>query len=233
MASWTKRICLTLALLMGIVGCAEPKKYGVENKLSWFGPRRMVWAVAPAVNLSGMKEVDPLLQGDLAYQSLQEVNGITAIPVNRVVEVYTTLHLDKVQSEEQAALVCDLLGCDGLLVPTVTAYDPYDPPKLGASLQLFTKDGLERQQNVDVHDLARAATPGPNDSVPRSQTFHQAVGMFDAQNGSVRNALMSYAAGRHDPAGPLGSKEYLVNMDRYCGFVYHELIGQLLNSMEQ
>lgn len=220
-------------LMLSCVGCQEQPKYGVENPLNWFGQRRVVWAVAPAVNLSGMKEVDPLLQGDLVYQSLQEVNGITAIPVNRVVEVYTTLHLEKVQSEEQAALVCDLLGCDGLLVPTVTAYDPYDPPKLGASLQLFTKDGLERQRNVDVHDLARQATPGPNDSIQRSQTFHQAVGMFDAQNGSVRNALAAYAAGRHDPAGPLAGKEYLVNMDRYSGFVYHELIGQLIQSIGQ
>jgi hypothetical protein len=28
----------------------------------------------------------------------------------------------------------------------------------------------------------------------------------------------------------MGAKEYLVSMERYCGFVYHELIGQLLKA---
>jgi hypothetical protein len=54
--------------------------------------------------------------------------------------------------------------------------------------------------------------------------------MFDAANGSVRDRLRRYAAGRHDPAGPLGEKEYYVSMDRYCGFVYSELIDQLVAS---
>ena len=49
-----------------------------------------------------------------------------------------------------------------------------------------------------------------------------------AANGSVREAVLTYAKGRNDPLGPLGSKEYLVNMDRYCGFVYHALITDLI-----
>jgi len=52
--------------------------------------------------------------------------------------------------------------------------------------------------------------------------------MYDAANGSVRQQLLDYAQGRQDPAGPLGSKEYFVSMDRYCGFVYHELISDLV-----
>jgi hypothetical protein len=58
----------------------------------------------------------------------------------------------------------------------------------------------------------------------------QAVGMFDAANGTVRDRLKLYAAGRHEPAGPLGEKEYYVSMDRYCGFAYSELIEQLMAS---
>ena len=38
------------------------------------------------------------------------------------------------------------------------------------------------------------------------------------------------AAGRADPTGPYGSDEYLVDMDRYCGFVYHALLADLMNS---
>jgi len=216
-------------------GCAEQvKPYGVERQAAYLSPlkKREVWAVAPAVNLSGYRDADPLLQADIVYQQLQQVRGLTVLPVNRVIEVYATLKIDKVQSNEQAALVCDLLGCDGLVVPTVTAYDPYDPPKLGASIQLLSRPmTFARPANVDPRDLARQAAPKVVDATPT--TVHmdivQAVGMFDASNGSVREALNGYAAGRHDPVGPMGSREYLANMDRYCGFVYHELIGEVLN----
>ena len=53
---------------------------------------------------------------------------------------------------------------------------------------------------------------------------------FDAANGTVRDRLAAYAAGRNDPVGPLGHKEYYVKMDRYCGFAYSELIEQLIAS---
>jgi len=215
-------------------GCAEkPVPYGVERQAAYLSPlkKREVWAVAPAVNLSGYRDADPLLQADLVYQQLQQVRGLTVIPVNRVVEVYATLKIDKVQSQEQAALVCDLLGCDGLMVPTVTAYDPYDPPKFGASLQLLSRPiTFARPANVDPRELVRQATPQQVDS-PQTVRFDivQSVGMFDASNGSVREALDGYVAGRHDPVGPMGPKEYLASMDRYCGFVYHELIGEVLS----
>ncbi len=71
----------------------------------------------------------------------RQVHGLTVIPVDRVVEVYASLKIDKIRIEQQAYAVCQILGCDGLIVPTVTAYDPYDPPKFGASLQLFMKPG--------------------------------------------------------------------------------------------
>jgi hypothetical protein len=91
---------------------------------------------------------------------------------------------------------------------------------------------LNRPDEIDPRALARAARPQANDSLPEPQSgpFVQAVGMFDATNGSVRDALLAYAMGRNDPAGPLGPKEYFVSMDRYCGFVYHELIGKLLRT---
>ena len=55
--------------------------------------------------------------------------------------------------------------------------------------------------------------------------------MFDAANGSVRSAVEAYSQGRHDPVGPMGWQEYLVSMDRYCGFVYNALTIDLLQSM--
>jgi hypothetical protein len=191
-----------------------------------------------------------------------------------VAEVFVTLSMDRVQNERQAQLICELLGCDGLIVPTVTAYDPYDPPKLGASLQLFVRQTPEQAQSkqeatraaatINPHDLVRqpkamdvpagsasmrpprqadaaADVPPPPAPVlppgavllpalPMDGGFVQVVGVYDAANGSVRSALEQYAQGRNDPSGPLGAQEYLMSMDRYCGFVYFTMIADLMNN---
>ena len=231
-------LLLAAAAMSSPGGCAEKEPpYGTEYIRRLPANGRAVWAVAPAINLSGQREVDPLLQADLVYDQVQQVRGLTVVPVNRVVEVYAALGIQQVNSAEQAALVCDLLGCDALLVPTVTAYDPYNPPKLGASLHLFLKPGsYARPANVDPRELARAASPPADQSLPGAAAdapFVQAVGVFDAANGSVREALAGYAAGRNDPAGPMAAKEYLLSMDRYCGFVYQSLTGDLLRTMRR
>jgi hypothetical protein len=213
-------------------GCSRTPKYGTEVVYVLPGSRPQVWAVAPALNLSGMREVDPLLQSDALYQKLQEVRGLTVVPVDRVVQVYAALRIDQVQSPAQAAVVCDALGADALVVPTVTAYDPYDPPKWGGSLQVFRAGKVAGPPPVDVRELSRLAAPDPS-MVPPPPTdagFVQAVGMFDAANGTVREALNGYARGRHDPVGPMGPREYLLNMDRYTGFAYHTLVGDLLRA---
>jgi hypothetical protein len=214
------------------IGCSQsPPPYGTERGILLPGTKRQIWAVAPVVNLSGERAVEPILQADLLYQQLQQVQGLTVVPVNRTAEVLASLRLEKVQSEQQAAIVCDLLGCNALIVPTITAYDPYNPPKLGASLQLFVKpDSFARQAGLDPREMARQASPAQDQSLPRASGIIQVVGMYDAENGSVRDALFQYAQGRHDPVGPMGAREYLVSMDRYCGFVYHGLIADLLNS---
>src|SRR5262245_60854563 len=135
----TRTICMFLVFVIATIGCQHKDSgYGTEIPLRFPGARTQVWAIAPAVDLSG-QNIDPLLQADLVFGQLQQVKGITAIPVNRVAEVYAALRISQVESEEQASVVCDLLGCDALLVPTITLYDPYNPPKLGASLQLFGK----------------------------------------------------------------------------------------------
>ena len=211
-------------------GCAT-RDYGFEQQQTFYGGQHPVWAIAPAVNLSGERNVDPVLQADLLFHQLQAVNNVTVIPVDRVVAVYAALHIDKVQSPEQAAVVCEQLGCDALVVPTITIYDPYNPPKLSASLALLPRqpgDGGGGRK-VDARELVRRASPDEGEPLPTRPPFVQVVGMYDAANGSVHHAVLAYAAGRNDPGQPLGETEFLVNMDRYCEFVYHTLIGQLLD----
>lgn len=223
------RITLAILGMMFFVTSCAPKKpipYGREAALYLPGDRPRIWGIGPAVNLSGQDGVDPLIQADLLYQQLQPVQGVTVVPVDRVVAVYQALRIAQIQSEDQAKAVCQALGLDGLLVPTVTAYDPYNPPKFGIALQLFEPKSQAATQ-ISARELAIQAAPSASADEPRKVHFLQVVGSYDAANGSVRQSLQAYAKGRFDPNSPLGGAEYYLNMDRYCGFCYHDLLRQL------
>ena len=110
--------CLALVLA---TGCARQPKYGEERQLTLNNGTHPLWAVAPAINLSGEASVDPILQADLVFEQLGAVNNVTLIPVNKVVQVFAALRISKVESQEQASIVCEQLGCDGLIIP-----DDYD-----------------------------------------------------------------------------------------------------------
>src|SRR5438477_814095 len=171
---------LTATILLTLSACSsKPPEYGTEPAIFLSGAARQTWAVAPAVNLSGVTQVDPILQADLLFGQLQQTAGLNVIPVNRVVEVLAALRIEQIQSEEQAAIICNMLGCDAVCVPTITAYDPYDPPKMGASLHLFRRTNV-LNVGVDPRELVRRSSPKPNDSTPARSNFVQVVGMFDA-----------------------------------------------------
>jgi hypothetical protein len=214
-------------------GCSwHQKPYGEEQQSFLPGEHRQVWAVAPTINISGESQIDPLLQSDLVYQEMQKVHGLTVIPVDRVVEVYISMKIDKIQNERQANDICQVLGCDGLIVPTITAYDPYDPPKFGASLQLFVKPGtFQKMPTIDPRQLERSATTVPLPKMPQTHNMAQVVELYDAADGTVRDQVTAYSKGRTDPNGPLGSQEIIMSMDRYCAFGYHELLNELLGNL--
>ena len=232
-----------LALPLASVSCAKKDSYGVETKLRLPAERQQVWAVAPALNLSGTDGIDPLLQADLLYAQLQSVRGVIAIPVNRTAEVFAGLRIGAIRSPEQAADVCAALGADAVIVPTVTLYDPYDPPKLGVSLQIFAADpaslrGGQVPGAEQVRDLTRTAREAGTAlamSDPRraSGQFLQQAGLFDASHGSTRRAAQIYAKGRTDPSGPAGDREVFLVMDRYAGFVYHALLAEVMDDLSR
>jgi hypothetical protein len=232
MANARTRFAALALMMLFIVGCGQPKppQYGVELGMSLPGQRQQVWAVAPAINLSG-EQVDPILQADLLYEVLGKVDGLKVIPVNRVVQVFDSLKITQVQNAKEARMVCRALGCDGLIVPTISIFDPYNPPKFGGALQLFLKgESTPTTGALDLNDLIRQGGPAVMPTLPRDGGFVQAVGMFDATDGSVRRALYAYARGRNGPASPFAADEWLLSMDRYCAFVYQAMLKELMAS---
>ncbi|HEY0007578.1 MAG TPA: hypothetical protein VGB55_02545 [Tepidisphaeraceae bacterium] len=224
-----KFILLMAACATASACTPKDKPYGRERQLVLAGQQAQVWAIAPVINLSGQPGVDAIIQADLLYQQLQTVQGLTVVPVDRVAQVYIASSIDQIQTPDQAMAVMELLGCQGLIIATVTQYDPYNPPKMGVALQLFRKDSITPQAPLpNPHELVRAGAPPVETPMPQNPDFVQVIGMYDAANGSVRDAVIDYASGRHEPAGPMGEREYFNSMERFAGFAYFTLIEDLL-----
>lgn len=188
-----------------------------------------LWAVAPLRNESGTSAADVLRIGDALASAITEVRGLRALPTNRVLDAMRALEIGVIDHPSQAAALAEALGVDGLLLGSVTWYDPYDPPALGISLALYVREGAVGG-DLDPRVLTRQATEydyfplssrgsGPASSV----ALH-----LDGRNHEVLSEVRGYATGRHDAGGAYGWKRYLASMDLYERFAAHHAIDRLL-----
>ncbi len=198
------------------------------------------WAVAPLSDDSGTTVADGAHLSDLLARELQQVYRINVLPVNRVIEAMYALQIERIQTVHDAQAVVRLLNIDGLIVGNITAYDPYSPPVLGMTLQLYTSGDEFNSPNETnyslnsgkgVRTLGAAASdtnlPGVGNS---SQPVASATAIVNAADNAIRIDLRSFAEGRTDPDTALGWREYLYSMDAYAQYVGHRLIKDLLTA---
>lgn len=223
---------LLLALCFsGAGGGCGPRLQAPEVLVDLVRPGR-VWAVAPFANESGVSTVDTERVADLFTQQLQQVLGVDTVPVNRVIFAMRDLGMPGISSAAEARRLLYALEVDVIVVGTVTAYDPYPPPTLGAAVQAFTRHGSVPVAGVgDLRDLVRAPSGddetamGQVDAPPASA---QAAGLYDASNHQTLAWLRAFAKGRSEPGSPFGPDIYLVSMELYTQFVSYRLIHDLL-----
>jgi hypothetical protein len=192
---------------------------------------RQLWAVTPFDNESGVSIVDPYRVADLFTMQVEQAAGIETIPVNRVIAAMRTLDLPAVESTADALSLMNALGVDGLITGTITAWDPYPPPTIGAAVQLFHRPAGFGQADVDPGAISRSPTDDADQSAPhRSQPVAVASGMFDARNHDTLAWLKAFAAGRTPLDSAYGADLHLVSMELYTQFVSHRLLHDLLAS---
>ena len=226
---------LTLAL-WGLMGCANANRDRlyqphVDVYPAPQGGGDQLWAVVPLRNESGTSLGDTLRLADQLSASITEVQGLRAVPVNRVIDGMRTLEIEVIDDPGQARLLAQWLGVDGLILGTITAYDPYDPPTIGISLALFDRTGQDAQGGqLDPKLLSTQPNPysyfprTTRDSVPASSIAMH----LDGRNHAVLQRVRQFAAGRHDTRGAYGWRRYLASMDLYERFAAHAAIGELL-----
>ena len=211
-------------------GCAtsETRLQPVDTIVSPYG-HAQVWAVAPLANESGISIIEIARFSDLVGEEMQRVAGIDVIPLNRVLAAMRELEMDRVTTAGHVRQLMNVLELDGMVIGTITAYDPYRPLKLGMALQLFTQDAAER---YDAFDPRMLTLSGSGEIAPGGLSGERpaaaAAGVFDATHHDTVARLEAYAASRSEPDSAFGPEIYLVRMELFAQFVSDQLIRAML-----
>jgi len=224
---------LSVVIVALLSGCAYMRR-GEDPGAPYAA--RQVWAVAPLLNESGTTRVDTARIADHLTQQLENVRGIDAVAVNRVLAAMESLEMRGVTSTSQARALRQALGVDGIVVGTVTAYDPYDPPKLGLSIELYLGERGPTAPSVDVRGLTRAATDQTQQPQPIDPDKPASVisAYFDAADPAVHERLIDYAEDRGNATGDAEQwQRYRISMDLYTEFVSHVVSERLLKAERQ
>ena len=191
----------------------------------------VLWAVVPLTNESGASFVDHMAVSDALVAKIAETRGLSCLPLNRTIAAMRALGSKSVNSPNQARALANALGADGLVVGSITAYDPYNPPKLGLNLALFTRDGAQVDQTIDPFGISiqysefmKRITTQYNERPSSVVTLH-----LDGANHEVLMDLKRYQIGRHDIDSAMGWRTALMNMDLYTQFAAYEAVGKLLD----
>ena len=220
---------LFLAQILLIPACVAPRELVPPLMLEAPYETPRLWAVAPFGNETGSAGIETDHLTDLFIEQAQQVYGIDAVPLNRVIGAMRTMELPGIRTPADAHLLMNGLGVDGLIVGTITAYDPYQPPKLGVAIQLYLNPDRFRDGRFDPNALYNESTGQANISDPALHLpVAQAAGVFDASNHLTQYWIDDYARGRTTPDSAYGTDIYLVSMDLYTQFVSFRLLNDLL-----
>ncbi|MBC7835968.1 MAG: hypothetical protein H7Y88_12845 [Phycisphaerales bacterium] len=194
----------------------------------------VLWAVAPLANESGTSSVDVLAVGDALVAKITEAQGLGAVPMNRTLAAMRALGMGWVRSPGDAKRLADALGVDGLVLGSITSYDPYNPPKLGVTLALYAREGAMGTKQTERTDPRGLSGAYADEGRSRSEFAERPASVIneslDGANQGVQMLVERYATGRHDSETALGWQRYLASMDLYTEFVAHLAVARLMQA---
>ncbi|HEY4329888.1 MAG TPA: hypothetical protein VGN88_09140 [Phycisphaerae bacterium] len=255
---------LALGALLSSGGCSfftgEKKVAPPPIEYTIFSPYQGVRtiAIAPAINLSGSRDFDPLVVSDILYAEMQQVQGLNVLPLNKTIIAMQRLGIRSLDDVKSVQRLAEFMGADDFIVPAVTAYDPYNPPTVGMVLQLYTPAShaaaaapplaAEPQHPWDPQsikltntvqsnpshpmiavDVVTPAPAAPLPSAPLAQPVVQVAAVFNATNQTVLRELHVFAAGRTQYDSALMDQKFLADADSYMRFVCHAMTRRLMD----
>jgi len=190
----------------------------------------MLLAVAPALNHSGSRDFDPVRVADLMASELTYAEGVQVIPVNRVMAVLAEEGRTDIESPRHALDVVRRLGADGIVVFAITEYEPYDPPIVGITAQLYGRGAVDQADDPafsggpQTEGGAQPADVSEGDIHPIAQTQR----VYDASQRYVVERVRRFAADRDADDSPYGWRRYVVSQQHFLRFCCHAAVEELL-----
>lgn len=193
-----------------------------------------LWAVAPLMNESGTTIVELDAVSDALVRSCQQIEGIRCLPLNRVLAEMRGLGMQVIGSPEEAAALASRLGVNGLIVGTITDYNPYEPPTIGLSLVLETGESFVDPGGLNLDGLRGGVTGGSAGETGATARYAERPSasvsvVFDGRNHATQMELRRYAVGRHEAGSALGWRTYLSSMPLFTEFAAHAAVSRLLD----
>src|SRR3954469_21463004 len=103
----TLRYILLAAMMLSLGGCGlfgshketpRPMEYTIYTPYS----QTHTLAIAPAINLSGSRDFDPLVVSDTLYAELQQVPNVMALPLNKTLLAMQRLGIRSIDDVKSA-----------------------------------------------------------------------------------------------------------------------------------
>lgn len=229
-----QKAMLVVLVISGVLvsgSCEQLQSSRTKGVYPNYGSRQ-VWAVVPLINESGSASADGMVIADKLVTELSRQPKVDVVPVVRTLEAMRQLEMPVVTSLGDALALRQQLGVDGLVVGSITNYDPYDPPKLGLALELYV-DPVTPMRTTDIRQLSRAATDGSAklNPVGDNQPVTAVSGIFDAADPAVERDLQRWAKYQGVGSGdPHNWRLYRISMDLYATFVSHVVSSRLLEA---
>jgi hypothetical protein len=225
-STWKFRAAPTLvaACVFASAGCSH-NEAGVRVNNAF--PTPITFAVAPILNFSGDFNLDPIKTADLLASELSFVEGVTVLPVNRVIAVLAAQGKQQIESPAHALAVTEAVGADAIIVAGITEYDAYTPV-VGVAVQIY--ELADRScDRPDAVDAARQAEPF---AVTRMADAEMPIGqvqvVYNAAHTHVTDAVRNYAAIRSEGDEILGWRQYLKVQTLFIRFCWHDAISRLM-----
>lgn len=235
MASAQGMIVGALLLALALGGCAGPGLDSPRMHASPYDASRgePTWAVVPLRNESGTSLLAEDRISDAVVAAAAQTQGLRCLPLNRTLAAMRSLSMERVESPAQLRQLAAAMGADGIIVGSITEYDPYTP-KLGLALALYAPPGAlasGRSEPVDPRHLTYQPTDYDYFEGAAFQDDPLAVVSvyLDGKNHQVQMDVKDYATGRHDRRSALEWKRYLAIMDLYTEFAAWHAVGRLLD----
>ncbi len=201
------------------------------------------FAIAPAINLSGTQEFDPLTVSDTLFAEMQQVQGLNVLPLNKTLLAMQRLGVRNIDDPRIAQQLATMMGVDGLVIPAVTAYNPYNPPTIGMILQIYTPveslGTAKAPADAPVKIKTESLPPNSTDVAvaemtdrppqPLSQPVAQVNAVFNSTNQTVLHELQSFSRGRTEYESALQDQKFIVDADSYLRFVCHAMVQRLMD----